>query len=202
MGSSIAVFQGLVTGALISSPAANVSLLKRDIYSDALDSVNSIFEDIYGVADGSVSISEGSVERRRLPNFDIKDLICKLLGCQITLAKREISADVQVVIDTLNGMADGTIEFDLTPAADFTPEDAVELAIRLKDIVVAWRATVDGESTSSVAISARHPAPAADLGLYGVASHMEEKRWLPTRAQVKAGLAVLGAAITALSNAL
>ena len=198
----MAVFQGLVTDALVSSQPANVSLLKRDIYSDALDNVNSIFEDIYGVADGSVSISEGSVIRRMAPKFDIADLICKLVGCHINLTKREISADVQVVIDALNGMADGTIDFDLTPAADFTPDDAVELANRLRAIVVAWRATVDGELASSSAISARHPGPAAELGLYGVASHMEEKRWLPTRAQVKAGLAVLGAAITALSNAL
>jgi hypothetical protein len=103
IGSSMAVFQALITDAITPSTPGNVSVSKRDDYTNALDNVNSIFDTIYGVVDGSIAVSEPSLERRlTLDPSQLIDWLTKLLRGSGALIKREAPTDFQYVVDTLN----------------------------------------------------------------------------------------------------
>jgi hypothetical protein len=206
LSAGMAVFQSLITDALTVTPPSNDSLTKRDDYSSALDTVNSIFDTIYGVADGSIPVTEGSLGRRALEDNPLVPFIeglCKLvrIHCSFQSAQaRDVSSQFQFAVDTLNAWAEDPSLFTLDPPSDFTPEDALEVATVLQDIVIAWRTAIDRSTTSESSIAARSSALMAKSILSGIDGHLD-KRGI-TREQLKAGLHALAAAINFVADIL
>jgi hypothetical protein len=201
LSSSIAVFQALITDALTLNASGNVPLLKRNDYSEAIGSVNSIFDTIYGLTDGSIPLPETSLERRTIIHIsEVQRLVCLLLGCDGSrLLKREVPADVQEVIDTLVALADGTLPFSLSNASDFTLEDAIEFANLLKDIVVMWRTRVDGGVSSGGIISRRDMSLVTESSIYSPAGPLEKR---VSRGTIKMALRVVAAALNGIADAI
>jgi hypothetical protein len=198
------IFQALIIDALTIHVPTIQSLMMRDVSSRALNSDNSIFDTIYGVANGSIMATKASLDRRNIPgprsprDIDpIIRLLCKLFDYKICpIIRGGASTEIQMIIGTLNSWANGLPPLVLSDLSDFTQNGAVELAKLLKEIPVIWGVKSESVTTSGSIISTRNAA----ASIYGAPNDLEKR--VITKAQVKAALKALARAIDAIADLL
>lgn len=182
ISSSMATFQELIAEAVP----------KRD--TKTLAKVNSIFDNIYGIANGTIR-DAGSSSIQTTAEQRIR-LLCSCFSTpgKPVCATKLTAVPVKDAIKLLNAWADGDNNLVLTIDADFTLEHTIQLAEQLKDVTVAWRSFVDNGKVPR-SISARNAA--ADLVVY---EGNLEKRTL--KKAIEVGLKVLAALLSAIADVL